>query len=149
MALAGCAANVAVSPSRPGAATSVRRSVQEPPEVKNQNFILVVSQTVPNPDDDGVSYTNVFVDGKEAGRTAVGRKSEERTLKLKLAPGNQPVRLEQWILPAVGEWTRVPDAQQPRERFVRVEDGTIVRLELRFADGEASNTVTSSREAGR
>jgi hypothetical protein len=117
-----------------------------PAEVKDPNFILVVSETVPNPDEDGISFTKVFVDGQEAGRTAVGRKSEERTLKLKLSLGNQPLRLEQWVLPAVGEWTRVDDALQPRERFVRIEDGTIARLELRFTDGEATNTLSLSRE---
>jgi hypothetical protein len=90
----------------------------------------------------------VFVDGKEVGKTAVGRKSEDRTLKLKLPPGNQPVRLEQWVLPGVGEWTRLDDSEQPRERFVRIEDGTIARLELKFSDGEASNTLSVSREAG-
>ena len=123
-----------------------RRGPQEPPEVKNPNFILAVSESVPNPDDDGVSFTKVFVDGKEAGKTAVGRKSESRTLKLKLPLGNQPVRLEQWILPGVGEWIRLDGALQPRERFVRVEDGAIVRLDLRFADGEAANTLSVSRE---
>jgi hypothetical protein len=119
---------------------------QEPPEVKDPDFILSVSETVPNPGDDGISYTKVFADGKEAGKTAVGRRSEVRTLKLKLPPGNVLVRLEQWVLPGVGEWKRVDDALQPRERFVRVEDGTIARLELRFSDGEASNTLSLSRE---
>jgi hypothetical protein len=51
------------------------------------------------------------------------------------------------VLPGVGEWARVDDALQPRERFVRIEDGTIARLELRFTDGEASNTLTLSRQA--
>ena len=119
---------------------------QEPLEVKDPDFVLVVSESVPNPDDDGISFTKVFVDGKEAGKTAVGRKSEERTLKLKLPAGNQPLRLEQWVLPSVGEWVRVDDALQPRERFVRIEDGTIARLELRFSEGEASNTLTLSRQ---
>ena len=67
-------------------------------------------------------------------------------MKLKLPLGNQPVRLEQWILPGVGEWIRLDGALQPRERFVRVEDGAIVRLDLRFADGEAANTLSVSRE---
>ncbi|HXS99772.1 MAG TPA: hypothetical protein VN915_03805 [Elusimicrobiota bacterium] len=124
-----------------------RRAPAEPPEVKDPNFILVVNESVPNPDDDGVSYTKIFVDGKEAGKTAVGRKSEERELKLKLPPGNVLIRLEQWILPGVGEWTRLDDSLQPRERFVRIEPGTIARLELRFSDGESYNTLTLSRQA--
>ncbi len=144
--LAACAA----PRKNAGAASPVPpalRAPAEPAEVKDPNFILVVTESVPNPDDDGISFTKVFVDGKEAGKTAVGRKSEDRTLKLKLPVGNQPLRLEQWDLPAVGEWTRVDDALQPRERFVRVEDGTIVRLELHFSDGEAANTLALSRQA--
>lgn len=122
------------------------RRVSEPAEVKDPNFILVVDETVPNPADDGVSFTKVYVDGKEAGKTAVGRKSEQRVLKLKLPVGNQPVRLEQWVLPGVGEWTRLDDSLQPRERFVRIEDGSIARLELRFSEDEASNSLMVSRE---
>ena len=155
--LAACGAPrkaaVPAAPAGPAAPLPVPpalRAPQEPAEVKDPNFILVVSESVPNPDDDGISFTKVFVDGQEVGKTAVGRKSEERTLKLKLPLGNQPPRLEQWVLPGVGEWTRVDDPLQPRERFVRIEDGTIARLELRFSDGEASNTLTLSRQpAGR
>lgn len=124
-----------------------RRAPAEPAEVKDPNFILLVDESVPNPDDDGVSYTKIFIDGKEAGKTAVGRKSEERTLKLKLPPGNVLIRLEQWILPSVGEWTLLDEAHQPRERFVRVENGSIVRLELRFSEAEGTNTLTLSRQA--
>jgi hypothetical protein len=144
--LAACAAP-RKNAAAPAPVPTALRAPAEPAEVKDPNFILVVTQSVPNPDDDGISFTKVFVDGKEAGKTAVGRKSEERTLKLKLPAGNQPLRLEQWDLPAVGEWARVDDALQPRERFVRVEDGTIVRLELHFSDGEAANTLALSREA--
>ena len=144
--LAACASpapkpSVAVAPERADLS-----SVQEPPEVKDPNFILVVTESVPNPDDDGVAFTKVFVDGQEAGKTGVGRKSEERTLKLKLPVGNQPLRLEHWFLPPVGEWTRLDDALQPRERFVRIEPATIARLMLRFAEGESSHILTLSRE---
>ena len=132
-------------PGPPSPSRTARRVRPEPAEVKDPNFILVVSELVPNPEDDGVSFTKVFVDGKEAGQTAVGRKSEERALRLKLPLGNAPVRFEHWVLPEVGEWTRLDDALQPRERFVRVQEGTVARLELRFAEGEASNTVSLSR----
>jgi hypothetical protein len=146
--LGACAAPRKISgPPRPFPVPSARRAPQEPAEVKDPNFILAVAESVPNPDDDGISFTKVFIDGKEAGKTAVGRKSDERTLKLRLPVGNQPLRLEHWVLPGVGEWARVDDALQPRERFVRIEDGTIARLELRFTDGEASNTLTLSRQA--
>jgi hypothetical protein len=126
-----CAPRPVVAPKQPD---------QPPPvpavEVVNPNFELVVSEVVPNADDEGVSYTKIFVDGKEAGQTPVGPRSQERRFQLSLPTGNQPVRLEHWHLPSVGEWTRLPDARQPRERFVRVEDGSIARLTLRYgADG--------------
>lgn len=143
---AACAARGGAGPTTSSVSEVPKRPrFEAPPEVKDPNFILSVSETVPNPDDDGISYTKVFVDGKEAGKTGVGRKADEHTLKLKLPPGNQPIRLEHWVLPGVGEWTRVDDASQPRERFVRIEDGTVVRLDLRFTEGEATNTLTLSR----
>ncbi|MDE2491246.1 MAG: hypothetical protein KGM24_10390, partial [Elusimicrobia bacterium] len=75
-----------------------------PPAVENPNFVLTVSELVPAPEDDGVSYTQVFVDGVDAGHTPIGRKSQTRSLPLKLPVGNRLIRLEQWNLPPVGEW---------------------------------------------
>jgi hypothetical protein len=135
---AGSKANYGPKPARPLFGPAV--------EVADPNLILVVSEAVPDPGDEGVSFTKVFIDDREVGRTEVARRSEEHELKLKLPAGNQPIRLEHWILPAVGEWTRLDDGRQPRVRFVRVEDGTIARLELHFSEGEASNTLRLSRE---
>lgn len=119
-------------------------------EVKDPNFEAVVVEAVPNADDEGVSFTKIFADGKEAGHTAVGPRSQEKRVRLKLAAGNQPVRLEHWFLPPVGEWTRLPDALQPRERFVRIEDGTIARLTLRYGtDGSPSLQLTRESAAAR
>ncbi len=129
-----------------GACATPRQDVAASPAAANPNFILVVSESVPNPGDDGLSFTKVFVDGKEVGRTGVGRKSEDRTLQLKLPAGNEPVRLEHWILTGVGAWARLDDALQPRERFVRIGDGAIVRLDVRFSGGGATNSLTLSRE---
>ena len=132
----------------PKPATFPERPPLPPPvvvvaEVKDPNFELVVSESVPNADDEGVSFTKVFVDGKESGKTAVGPRSQEKHVKLKLETGNQPVRLEHWFLPPVGEWTRLGDDQQPRERFVRVDAATIAKLTLRFGpDGAPSLSLT-------
>src|SRR3954469_10448307 len=90
-------------------------------EVKDPNFEAIIVEAVPNADDEGVSFTKIFVDGKEAGKTPVGPRARERRVRLKLAMGNQPLRLEHWFLPPVGEWTLLPQTLQPRERFVRVE----------------------------
>lgn len=115
-------------------------------EEANPDFELVVVESVPNADEEGVSFTKVIVDGKEAGKTPVGPRSQEKRVRLKLPVGNQPVRLEHWFLPPVGEWTLYDASRQPRERFVRIEEGTIARLTLRFApDGAPSLAV--SREA--
>ena len=151
LALAVLLAPAACVPPR-SASVAVPAAPQRPapppePEVKDPNFILTVSEVVPDPALDGVSFTKVFVDGREAGATPVGPNSTERTLKLKLPAGNEPVRLEHWVLPPVGEWTRLDDSLQPRERFVRIEDGTIVRLDLRFSEGEASNSLSLTRES--
>jgi|CXWL01.1.fsa_nt_gi hypothetical protein len=115
-------------------------------EVKDPNFEVIVIETVPNADDEGVSFTKVFVDGKESGKTAVGPRSQEKHARLKLSAGNQPVRLEHWFLPFIGEWTPMPEALQPRERFVRIEEGTIARLTLRYGPG-GPPTLSISREA--
>lgn len=114
-------------------------------EVKDPNFEAVVIEAVPNAEDEGVSFTKIFIDGKEAGKTAVGPRSQEKHVRLKVPAGNQPVRLEHWFLPPIGEWTLLPEALQPRERFVRIEDGTIAQVTLRYgADGAPS--LALSRE---
>ncbi|MDO8756871.1 MAG: hypothetical protein Q7J64_02570, partial [Elusimicrobiota bacterium] len=114
-------------------------------ELKDPNFEAVVVETVPNADEEGVAFTMIFVDGKEAGKTAVGPRSQEKRVRLKLPTGNLPVRLEHWFLPPVGEWTLLPEGQQPRERFVRIEDGTIARLTLRY-DPAGRPSLALSRE---
>ena len=114
-------------------------------EVKDPNFELIVVEAVPNAEDEGVSFTKIFVDGKESGKTAVGVRSQEKHVRLKLPVGNQPVRLEHWFLPSVGEWTLMSEVLQPRERFVRIEDGMIARLTLRYGPG-GPTTIVISRE---
>lgn len=114
-------------------------------EVKDPNFEAVVIESVRDAEADFVTFTKIFVDGKEAGKTAVGLRSQEKHARLKLPAGNQPVRLEHWFLPAVGEWTVFPEPHQPRERFVRIEDGTIARLTLRY-DPAGRPSLALSRE---
>lgn len=118
-------------------------------EVKDPNFEAVVIEAVPNAEDEGVTFTKIFIDGKEAGQTAVGPRSQEKRVRLKAPAGNQPVRLEHWLLPPIGEWTRLPDEQQPRERFVRIEDGTIAQVTLRYGPGGAPSLAISREPAPR
>ncbi|MDP3541173.1 MAG: hypothetical protein Q8T11_01745 [Elusimicrobiota bacterium] len=142
--LAALLAAACVGPRQAGSPEPPPRPVAAP-EVKDPNFEVVVIETVPNADDEGVTFTKVFVDGKEEGKTAVGPRSQEKRVRLKVPAGNQPVRLEHWLLPPIGEWTRLPDAQQPRERFVRIEDGTIAQVTLRYGPN-GSPSLAISRE---
>ena len=116
-------------------------------EVLNPDFEAVVSEAVPNADDEGVSFTKIFVDGKEAGKTSVGPRSQEKRARWKLPAGNQPVRLEHWFLPPIGEWTLLPEALQPRERFVRIDDATIARLTLHYAPNGAPSMALTREPA--
>jgi hypothetical protein len=116
-------------------------------EVKDPNFEAVVIETVPNAEDEGVTFTKVFIDGQEAGLTPVGPRSREKRVRLKVPAGNRPVRLEHWFLPPIGEWTRLPDEQQPRERFVRIEDGTIAQVTLRYGSDGAPSLAISREPA--
>lgn len=147
--LALLAAVLAAACGGPRQAGSPERPAPPPPgavmEVKDPNFEAVVIETVPNADDEGVTFTKIFIDGKEEGQTTVGSRSQEKRVRLKLPEGNRPVRLEHWLLPPIGEWTRLPDSQQPRERFVRIEDGTIAQVTLRYGPG-GSPSLAISRE---
>ena len=135
--LSACAAPKPSYPPPPFAA-------EPAPAPKKPNFELVVSETVPTPEQDGLSFTRLVADGADRGQTPVGRKSETRTLSVELPAGNLPIRLEQWVLNGA-DWKRLDDPLQPRERFVRIEPGTVARLRLHFAEGEASNSLTLER----
>lgn len=128
LAACGGAARVPETLDRPAAP----EPAPEPVAAEDMNFELVVNEVVASAEDEGVSQTALFVEGAPAGRTEVGPRSAERRLRLRLPPGNHLIRLEHWELPPVGEWTRLPEARQPRERFVRVEDGALSRLTLRY-----------------
>ena len=51
-------------------------------EVLNPNFEAVVIEAVPNADDEGVSFTKIFVDGTEAGTTSVGFSTSRRPRRI-------------------------------------------------------------------
>lgn len=147
--LALLAALIAVACAGPRQAEFPKPLPPPPPvvtlAVKDPNFEAVVVEAVPNADEEGVSFTMIFVDGKDVGKTTVGPRSQEKRVRLKLPAGNQPIRLEHWFLPPVGEWTLVPERLQPRERFVRIEEGTIARLTLRY-DPAGRPSLALSRE---
>ncbi len=102
-----------------------------PPVAASPNLEVRLSEVIERADRDGLSYAAVFLDGAPAGQTDIAPRSKEKRWAAALAPKNYAVRLELWILPGTGEWTKLPDDRQPRERFVRVEAGTRAILVLR------------------
>ena len=109
-------------------------------------FILTVSEAVGNPDEDLPSFVKVFVDGREAGRTATEPKSKERRWGEAVAPGNHLFRFEVWVQPTVGEPAPVRADWQPPERFIRVEPGQRTLVSLKFVDGGRRHALQTQRE---
>lgn len=139
--LLGACAAPGVSPApepAPPAAPSV-----SPDEA---SFQLLVHETVVDPTQEGRSYTVAFVDGSEAGRTRAGPQGSEKRLLLALAPGNRLLRLEHWLERAPEEWAL--SSRQPRERFVRVEDGFVTRVFLRYPAAGAPELLVQREPKG-
>lgn len=102
-----------------------------PPVASPPNLEIRVSEVIERADLDGLSYAAVFIDGVAAGQTNIAARSQEKAWSAAVEPMNHAVRVELWILPGTGEWSRLEDEQQPRERFVRAEGGTRAILVLR------------------
>lgn len=120
------------APRKPGPAVPPRQApvLDAGVPVAEANFQLRVEEVVLDAASDAESYTVAYIDGNEAGRTNAGLRVHIKKLNLKLPPGNRLLRMEHFV---AGQ----PAPRQPRERFVRVEDGFVTRAYLRFpADGE-------------
>lgn len=102
---------------------------------------------IERPELDGLSYAVVFVAGREAGRTAAAPRSRAKSWEGNVEPGNRPLRVEVWVLPGLGEWERLGDDEQPRERFVRVEAGARTLVELRRRPSGRYDIQVNRREA--
>lgn len=133
--LAGCA-GPATKPAAPPDAL--------PPAA---NLEVVVHEVVAKAEEEGTGQAKVFIDGQPAGETETGPRSKEKSWTGSAVPGNRLVRVEYWILEGLGSWARLPDDQQPRERFVRVEAGSRTRVALRFFDRARQNSISVSRQA--
>lgn len=110
------------------------------------NFEVMTYEVVDNPEGEGVSHLKIFVDGAEAGQTAAGPKSSEKIWQGRLAPGNRLIRLEYWVLPGFGDWERLGADFQPRERFMRVEEGFKTKVAVKFSEKGRKNQIQLTRE---
>lgn len=111
------------------AAVKVEPAPAEPP-----NFELISLDVVDSPESDALSLVRVFSGGKLLGQTETAPLSTPRRWAGRLSAGNLPLRFERWTLPGTGPWVRADDDFQPRERFYRVADGKLTRVQLKFFD---------------
>lgn len=145
--LAGCAAPRPagtgagpVSPAPAPAAGGVSPS--------EANFQLLVDEVVLDPAQAGASYTVVWIDGVEAGRTAAGPRGPQKRLLLRLKPGNRLVHLEHFTQPPGGDFAPLSPDRQPRERFARVEDGHVTRAYLRWGPSGPAELIVQREPKG-
>lgn len=145
--LAGCAA--------PRSAGTGAGPVPPPPvpaaggvSPSEANFQLLVDEVVLDPSQAGASYTVVWVDGKEAGRTDSGPRGPQKRLLLKLKPGNRLLHLEHFTQPPGGDFAPFPADRQPRERFARVEDGFVTRAYLRWGPAGPAELIVQREPKG-
>ena len=114
--------------------------------VPDANFEFTVYDVVERADEEGTSYAKVFVDGALVGQTPTGPKSHDKSWSGRLSPGNRLLRVEYWILPGLGSWERLPDDYQPRERYIRIEEGRKTKLRVKFFDRARKNSMEISRD---
>lgn len=140
--LAACGGAAPLVGPAPGAPAVPAPEIPAPPPIpKDANVVLTVSEAVPGPDQDTAAYVKVFVDGKEAGQTAIGPKSQDKQWGAALEPGNHLFRFELWTLPLPGEWSPLSVQWQPPERFIRVMPGARTLIFLKFQDGGRRHTL--------
>lgn len=132
--LAGCA------PSRE------ERKTPPPPAAPDANLTVTAYEVVEKPEDEGTAYLKVYVDGAAAGQTATGPRSQEKKWEGAVPAGNHPVRFEYWVMTSTSDFSRLADDHQPRERFLRVEDGMRTKVEVKFYDQARKNAVTTAKE---
>jgi hypothetical protein len=122
------------------------------PEVKpfaipaDANFEITESETVASAEDDQPAFVKVWVDGREAGQTAVFPKSKDKKWGAALPPGNHLFRFQMWVLPTPGEWTPLAEGWQPPERFIRVEQGLRTLVTLKLYEGGRRHSLQVARE---
>ncbi len=116
------------------------------PVPEDADFVLAVVDSIASSEEDMLSQTKVFMDGKPIGETHVGPKSAEKRWGMRLESGNHLFRFEQWVVTPPAAWGPLDSAWQPRERFIRIEGGSRAVLTLRFSEGGRRHTVQFARE---
>jgi hypothetical protein len=135
-----------------GLASCAQQQVVRPPSaaapkaVADANFELTAVEVVENAAEDGVGFVKVFVDGELSGQTQAGPRSSERRWQGRLPAGNRLLRFESWFAGPAGEPEPLAEEFQPRERFVRVEEGFRTKVQLKFSDGGRKSSLQASRE---
>ncbi len=101
----------------------------EPP-----NIVVQVHEVVSSREEDGISSTWIYAQGKRIGRTPPGYFSQIKRWEGRLPPGNHPLRFERWTMTADDTWEPAPAELQPPERFIRVRRGMRTEVQIRYHD---------------
>ena len=109
-------------------------------------FEFTGSESVASADADQPAFFKVYIDGKEAGQTAIAPKSKDKKWGAVLPFGNHLFRFQAWVLPLPGEWTQMAEGWQPPERFIRVEEGLKTLVTIKLYDGGRRHTLQVNRE---
>ncbi|MEK9144244.1 MAG: hypothetical protein AAB339_01390, partial [Elusimicrobiota bacterium] len=144
-------------PVDPAAASTEAARVEPPPAPgvlptpplpvpEDADFVLAVVDSISSSEEDILSQTKAFMDGKPIGETHIGPKSAEKRWGMRLEPGNHLFRFEQWVFTPPAAWGPLDPAWQPRERFIRIEEGSRAVLTLRFSEGGRRHIVQFARE---
>ncbi|MBI5244382.1 MAG: hypothetical protein HY922_12000 [Elusimicrobia bacterium] len=118
----------------------------EAPAEPPANFELSAYDVVESSEAEALSIVLVFVGGRLSGQTEAGLLSKEKRWAARLPAGNQPFRFERWVLPGTGDWIKAGDEFQPRERFYRVHDKSLTKVQLKFFDSGRRYAAQISRE---
>jgi len=140
----------ASGPAAPPAAPSAGEETGSPPRAAlpsaPPNFELSSYEVVEKEESDALAMVRVFVGGSLAGQTETAPLSKEKRWTGRLQPGNRPLRFERWVLRGTGPWAKAEDDFQPRERFYRIDDRSLIVVQLKFFDSGRQYVIQTTRE---
>lgn len=140
LAVAACAHDPAAFPSTPA---------PEPPgepAAAQANLEVRLLESVPSPEKEGISSLWIYVSGEKAGATEAGLMSVEKTWRGFLAPGNYPMRFVRWRMSSDDTWARDPEEDGLAQRFIRIEEGMLTTLRIRYHDPKERPELRIQRE---
>lgn len=109
------------------------------------SIIVEVYEVVTSREKEAITCTWIYAGGRLAGKTTAALKSVKKRWEGRLEAGNHPLRFQRWRL--VDDHTWMPDRgeRQPRERFVRVQEGLQTLVRIKYYDGGRKHDIQIER----